>query len=436
MQTKSFPLSDAINKTKSLTLIHAVKKNLNWRWISIFLLATIGHFLITALFNYQNQRPVFTFNLEDYFNVLIASVILLETTRLVIPLVNLLPIMNRDSPNRLLVQSGLRLFFIITLLNTLVVSVTYIFYSSFYSFSELAVINISIVPLAFLFTKLDEKLLDTNSIPHKDFGWRWISVVLLGICSNTLINAIFDYKYQRPLVSLSVEEYVNAIIASWVLLVGTRWISSKLDSKIPWDKGVIKRLGIQLPLQLAYIIATLNALLISITYFIYGGFYAFDELMIINISVVSLTFFFAIIDTGIYFFKRWKNGADHSSNNPHSMPYKPVQMSLGKSKYLVQQEQIRCAISDSGLVMIITEDQRRLPYPESLEALMKRLAPQQFFRANRQTVLSHSVVQSIKSLDYGKIEVALLPSKGQPESVVISRTKASEFRKWLKLQTA
>lgn len=434
MQIKMFPFSIAINRVKLITPIPSIIKNLRWRWISIFLLATVGHLLISAIFNYQNQRALLSFNLEDYFNVLIASLILLETTRLLASRINQISSNVTDSQKRKFIQSSVRLLFILVLLNTLVVSITYIFYSSFYDFSELAVVNISIVPLAFLFTRLDEKLLDKNSNWQHDFGWRWISIFSLGICSNTLINTIFDYKYQRPLVSLSVEEYVNAIIASWVLLAGTRWISRKLDVKLPWEQGVMKRLSIQLPIQLAFIILLLNALLISITYFIYGGFYAFDELMIINLSVVSLTFFFSIIDISIYFFKRWKRGAD-SSNGNQIISYKPIQMSLGKSKYLVQQEQIRCAISDSGLVMIITEEQRRLPYSESLEALMKKLTPQRFFRANRQTVLSHSVVQSIKSLDYGKIEVALIPSNGQPESIIISRTKASEFRKWLKLQT-
>ena len=429
MQIKTFPFSIAINKAKSISIITSIKRLFNWRWISIFLLATISHFLINALFNSQNQRPLLSFDLKDYFNVLIASVILLEITRVAVYKIN------KAIPNKGLTQPTLQLVFIILSLNTLVVSITYIFYTSLYNLNELAIINIAIVPLAFFLINLDEKFLSRNSERQKGFGWSWISVFLLGILSNTLINAVFDYKHQRPPVSLSVEEYVNAIIASWVLLTGARWISKKLDIKLPWEHGVAKRLSIQLPLQLGFIILSLNALLISITYFIYGGFYAFDELIIINISVVSLTFFFSMIDTGIYFFKRWKRG-DNSSIDNEITEQKPIQMSLGKSKYLIQQNQIKCAISDSGIVLIITEDQRRLPYHESLETLTKKLMKERFFRANRQTVLSHSAVQSIKSREYGKIEVVLAPSKGQPESVIISRTKASEFRKWLKLQTA
>lgn len=429
MQIKTFPLSIAINKAKSIAIIPSLKKQLNWRWISVFLMATISHFLINALFNYQNQQALLSFNLEDYFNVLIASLILLEMTRMAVNSIN------KANVKKGFARSILRLLFIIILLNTLAISITYIFYTSLYNLNELTIINISIVPLAFFLINLDEKFLSQTSEKKEGFGWSWISVILLGILSNTLINAIFDFKYQRPPVSLSVEEYVNAIIASWVLLTGARWISRKLDIKLPWEQGVAKRLSIQLPLQLVFIILSLNALLISITYFIYGGFYAFDELIIINISVVSLTFFFSMIDTGIYFFKRWKSD-DKGSAHSEITGQKPIQMSLGKAKYLIQQNQIRCAISDSGIVLIITDDQRKLPYHESLEALTKKLTKERFFRANRQTVLSHSAVESIKSREYGKIEVLLAPTKGQPKSVIISRTKASEFRKWLKLHTA
>lgn len=267
------------------------------------------------------------------------------------------------------------------------------------------------------------------------FRWNWISIVLLGLSSNLLINIILDYKYQRSLVSFSLEEYINAVIASIILLGGTRLLTKKLDAKIPWSKGVSRRLLTQLVLHFLFIVTTLNVLVISTTYFVYGGFYEFGDLMVINVSVVSLVFFFTLIDTGICFFNNWKK----SSNQPETVSInhqKPIQISLGKSHHLVGQENIDCAIGQSGLVVLVTKEGRRLPYSQSLDTLMTKLDSDRFFRANRQTILNHGVVSSLKPIDYGKIEVNLAVGNGHPDSIIVSRTRAAEFRRWLKDQTA
>ncbi len=269
----------------------------------------------------------------------------------------------------------------------------------------------------------------------RTFKWRWVSIVLLGISCNTLVNVIFDYKHQRPLVSVSFEEYVNAIIASWILLSTTRWVSKKVEVNFPWKDGITRRLVRQVSLQFLLVILLLNALVIGITYFFYGGFYSFDELMVINLSMVTLTVIFTLIDTGMDFSRNWAIKSTRSDRE-ESFSTKPIYVSLGKVSHLLKQENIRCATSESGSVMILTDEDRRLVYPHSLDALMKSLDESSFFRANRQTILSHRTVKSIKALDHGKIEVSLTPAGKNMQSVTISRTRASAFRSWLKSRTA
>lgn len=267
----------------------------------------------------------------------------------------------------------------------------------------------------------------------KVFQWRWISILLLAIISNTLINAILDFKYQRPLVSFSYEEYLNALLSSVILLEGTRWISKKINDKLPWEKGVTRRLLTQLGLQLLFIIVLTNILVISITLLVGGGFYTFDDLMIINLSVVSVTFFFSIIDVGIYFFYHWQTlKAQPRVENK----VKPIKISLGKVQYLIPQNDIRCVFFESRSVFVLTKEGRKLVYTRSLDVLMKQLDPSQFFKANRQNILSHSVVKAIKPLPHGKIEVNLAPHVGQPDAIIVSRPRAANFRKWIKSQTA
>ncbi len=277
---------------------------------------------------------------------------------------------------------------------------------------------------------------EKHSLFKRVFRWQWISIILLGITANLLINAVLDYKYQRPLVSFSLEEYINAIIGAFVFLKGTRWISRVLDSKMAWESGVRKRLITQLLVQLAYILISVNALVISITYFVYGGFYSFEDLMLINVSVVSITFFFSAIDTGIFFYRNWKQVSNAPEVTPPTSGYsKPIQISLGRVHHQIPQQDIQCAVSQSGSSFIITKEERKLVYSESLDALMKSLDAKCFFRANRQTIVHYDIIKSVRRLEHGKIEASLKPVNDQPLTTVISRTKAAEFRRWLKAQS-
>lgn len=286
--------------------------------------------------------------------------------------------------------------------------------------------------LPFLATKSKSLSTTIAAFLTKTFRWNWISIVLLGISCNTLVNVIFDYKHQRPLVSVSFEEYVNAIIASWILLSTTRWVSKKMDTRFPWSDGIARRLIRQTTLQFALVIVLLNALVVGITYFFYGGFYSFDELMVINMSMITLTIIFTLIDTGRDFSANWKN-TDGTENG--ASVSKPIYVTLGKVRHLIKPEDIQYAISESGSVIISTLEGRRLVYPQSLDTLMKSLNCERFIRANRQTILSHGLVKSIKALDHGKIEASLSPLNNGLERVTISRTRAAEFRRWLKAKS-
>ncbi len=276
----------------------------------------------------------------------------------------------------------------------------------------------------------NSKLISAWKLIVKIFRWNWMSVLALGISCNWAINAIFDYKYQRPLVSFSIEEYFNAIVAAAVLLTGTRWITSILDKKLPWTSGVTKRIFVQLGLHLAYILISLNLLLVSITYFVYGGFYTMGDMAVINIGVVSLTFFVSIIDIGIFFYRNWKTHA-LADKREGAKVQNQIRLTLGRSQHLIKESEILYAVSKQGLVIVLTRDHRKLPYGDSLEHLMKSLSPAHFFRANRQTIVRQEVVSSIRSLDYGKIEVSL-SMNGDSETITISRKRAAAFRKWLK----
>ena len=279
--------------------------------------------------------------------------------------------------------------------------------------------------------KREKKGPKSGSFIKRVFHWKWTSILLLGLLSNTVINAILDYKYQKPLLSVSIEEYINAIFGALILLTGTRWITGKIEGRYPWSQGVMKRLFIQLSLHLLFIASCFNLVLILYTYLLYGGFYTFSDMMVIDATVVVLAFLFSAIDTSIDFFGNWKQleGAKAASLNETK-----IEISTGKSRVLIATSDIVGAMYEHGAVYLYTKAQKRWLYGKSLDSLESTLTDIPYFRANRQCLLSHEAVQSFRSLPQGKIEASVI-LKEQLVQLTISRAKAASFRQWMKAQT-
>ena len=263
--------------------------------------------------------------------------------------------------------------------------------------------------------------------PARVFRWCWVSIVLLGILSNTLVNFVLDLKYQRPPLSMSVEEYFNALIAAWLMLGGTRAISARLDRRLPWRQGPRKRLFSQMGLHLLYIVVIFNLVLVGFTYAMYGGFYNLGDILVIDICVVAMSFLFSAFDSSIAFFANWRKASTAlTEEKPHTE--KPIEVALGKVRYMVNVPDLQYAYSEGGLTYLQTSE-KKLVYGQSLDGLMEQLGDD-FFRANRQVILRRNMVRNYNSLPQGKIQVQY--GNDQERSLTVSRTKAAAFRQWLK----
>ena len=63
-----------------------------------------------------------------------------------------------------------------------------------------------------------------------------------------------------------------------------------------------------------------------------------------------------------------------------------------------------------------------------LDDLENQLDPEKFFRANRQYLVSRSAIEEIETYFNGRLILKMKP--GSPTSVIISKSKASEFKRW------
>ena len=86
-------------------------------------------------------------------------------------------------------------------------------------------------------------------------------------------------------------------------------------------------------------------------------------------------------------------------------------------------------LSEDGASMLITHDNKRYFLSESLDVLENELNPNEFFRANRQYLISSKSVEKIHN--YGNQQLKLSCKPGIGEGIIISKLKATAFKIWL-----
>jgi two-component system response regulator LytT len=109
-----------------------------------------------------------------------------------------------------------------------------------------------------------------------------------------------------------------------------------------------------------------------------------------------------------------------------------------KQRFLVKQGQRLIPIDINEIAFFYTEDKisfiktfndQRYIVDHSLDELEELLNPMEFFRANRQFIVSPRSLEGIHHHFNGKLKINLKPLAS--EEVYVSRERASDFKKWL-----
>lgn len=118
-----------------------------------------------------------------------------------------------------------------------------------------------------------------------------------------------------------------------------------------------------------------------------------------------------------------------SPNHPQNR-FKSRFMVHGKGGMLIIPTEEVALFQKEDVIFLITRDgKRHLTDYNTMEDVEEILNPSEFFRANRQTILSINAVEGFKMDFAGKAHIAI---KNMPHlSVDVSREKAGIFKKWL-----
>jgi DNA-binding LytR/AlgR family response regulator len=120
--------------------------------------------------------------------------------------------------------------------------------------------------------------------------------------------------------------------------------------------------------------------------------------------------------------------SDATETKPKSKS-KLIIVSTAKKNLPIPTSNIAYIFKDEAFTFLQTFDGQQYMMNYTLEELMLLLDDADFFRANRQIIISLKSCASFTNEENGKISLELLPKyKGD---TFISQKKASEFRQWL-----
>ncbi len=101
----------------------------------------------------------------------------------------------------------------------------------------------------------------------------------------------------------------------------------------------------------------------------------------------------------------------------------------GGNRYPIEAADIAYFFSEYKLSFMMTFDGTRYLLEKSLSALEADLDPAQFYRANRQVIVSTRAVRSFSTVSKSKLLLELVPKP--PFEVVVSQEMAAGFKAWV-----
>jgi DNA-binding LytR/AlgR family response regulator len=102
---------------------------------------------------------------------------------------------------------------------------------------------------------------------------------------------------------------------------------------------------------------------------------------------------------------------------------------VGQKLKSIDVKEINYFFSNSGITFVVMQPKGQYSLDLSLDNLMEELDPKQFFRVNRQYIVSLQSIVNIHIFPKSRLKLELNPSV--PEGVFVSLDKVVDFKKWV-----
>ncbi|NQZ79252.1 MAG: LytTR family transcriptional regulator, partial [Ekhidna sp.] len=232
--------------------------------------------------------------------------------------------------------------------------------------------------------------------------------VLSEACITLLISVIIYFLVDFKIIFFSewdTDKIVNILhtwltlltayyLYNWLLILAfQRWVIDRLSK---W----ISLLSTTTLLVFAYVILT------DIAFYklYYGVTSLYDETTFFEFDL-PITLVVLIVGS-FYFYQRYYHKSIEAGSHSELEP-KQIKVQKGKSTHLIDIDTILLIYSKQGLVWLQNTAQEKFTINYTLDGISSELNPNQFFRLNRQTIVSRKSIKGFQKLDYQKLDSAV-----------------------------
>ena len=260
---------------------------------------------------------------------------------------------------------------------------------------------------------------------HSSFSNFWVRngfiIILLSVLANNLFepkNFPFHEGYKFPLVPIIV-----SIISGFILILIARF-----NFKYYKNKYFTRKINIETLIRFLFSTLGYITILYLILYFGLNGLVNGTEAysMYHLLKGLSVTLLICTLTITLLF------SIDIYKLHKLISTEGTVYIKQGGKITLVKYSEIAFIFSENKIVYIVKIDGATISTDFTLNEVESKIREQNFYRANRQTILHPRSVEQVQSIENGKLSVVLKPSISgqQPFQIIISRYKKQEFMNW------
>ena len=260
---------------------------------------------------------------------------------------------------------------------------------------------------------------------HINFSNFWIRngfiVIVISVLSNHLFepeNFPFNENYTFPLFPITV-----SIIAGVVIILIARFNFNYYEKKY-----FTKKINTQILLRFLFsTLGYITILYLSLYYSLNGFINGIDSYSIYHLLTgLSLSLLICSLGIALLF------SIDIYKLHKLLSIKGTLKVQQGGKITLVKYLEIAFIYSENKIVYIVKTDGTTISTDFTLNDVENKISEENFYRANRQTILHVRSIEQVQSIENGKLSVLLKPIIRNKEAfqINISRYKKQEFMNW------
>jgi DNA-binding LytR/AlgR family response regulator len=268
----------------------------------------------------------------------------------------------------------------------------------------------------------------SNTTTHKNPYHPDVALFLILIPFISAFNYYLTYSNIQLngflLLTFTIDT-VQGYCAWW----GVRILILYLDQKLPYEKGLLRRIVFQL-FSTLIIGLFIISILTEVVSLMAKGKPAPLSFYTVDLFIISIWFFVINgIYLGLYFYHRYKE-SEETRLRENQIRSDGLFVRQGKQDIRLSFEELEGFYVDEDYVVASQLGGKKYYLNQSLDKIEETLPVASFYRLNRQYIVHRQIISGFKRSDNGKILVMLQNTTNLPAEIPVSRLKAPAFKGW------